>query len=448
MTAWVCPACGRRVPATVTACRCGAERAVAGTDAARSEPSRRDRPRITAGNIGIGVAIGLAAVIMAVSWTNRRTAPRLPPPATVAAPAVVPAVMPPSRPDVPPPAAASAAGVEQQPVPARAAAVQDTLEDIVSRSSPAVVTVLADGVRGSGFFVAYDTVLTNVHVVSPNSSVTIRRTDGTTTTARVERSAPAFDIAVLKVSNPRPDQPTIPMGTVGAARVGEDVIVIGTPLGYLSNSVSRGIVSGLRAVSGATMIQTDAAINPGNSGGPLLNRSGQAIGVVNSSYDQRNGLAFAVAIDHARALLSGDAPVPAQRGPDSAQYKALSPEVPSPSEQTRVDGVRAFEQVLARLGLAAGELDERWRSFKSVCYEGRMVGSFDHEWYAVFDRRSMQGAVSPGCGSPFDDLRRAAASIRDEVVAADEAARRADVYPGVRRDTLRRYHLDYGGWFR
>jgi hypothetical protein len=60
----------------------------------------------------------------------------------------------------------------------------------------------------------------------------------------------------------------------------------------------------------------------------------------------------------------------------------------------------------------------------------------------------MQGAVSPGCAGSFDDIRRNAESIRDAVLAFEEAARQADVYPGTRRDVLRRYHLDYAGWAR
>ncbi len=455
MTSWICPACGRRVPAKVTVCRCGTQP----TDlrAAGDAGKHAAKVQVSVGKIGIGVALGLATLIAAVSWTNQRAAPPRREPAAIAAPGAAPSKPAETRAPTatsalaidPPPGTAPVEVAPEQPVAAVPSSTGlASLEDIVSRSSPAVVTVLTGKVRGSGFFVAPDTILTNIHVVTPDSSVTIRRTDGTTATARVGSTAPAFDIAVLKISNPRPDQPTIPMGTINGARVGQEVIVIGTPLGYLSNSVSRGIISGLRAVSGATMIQTDAAINPGNSGGPLLNRSGEVLGIVNSGYSQRDGLAFAVAIDHAAALLRGDTVAPAQRGPDSAQYTALSPAVPSPGEQSRVDGAKAFDQALARLARAASDLDSQWRSFKRACYEGQIAGSFDREWFALFDRRSMQGAVSPGCGTVFNDLQRAGADIRNEVVAAEEAARRADVYPGVRRDMLRRYRLDYSGWFR
>ena len=65
---------------------------------------------------------------------------------------------------------------------------------------------------------------------------------------------------------------------------GQEIIVIGSALGTLQNSVSRGIVSGLRASGGATLVQTDAAANPGNSGGPMLDRNGTVIGITTMGY--------------------------------------------------------------------------------------------------------------------------------------------------------------------
>jgi hypothetical protein len=232
-------------------------------------------------------------------------------------------------------------------------------------------------------------------------------------------------------------------------RVGQEVIAIGTPLGFLQNTVSRGIVSGLRDVEGATMIQTDAAINPGNSGGPLLDRNGIAIGIIKSGFGGRDGLSFAVAIDHARTLLGGLPPSPPRSGAaNSNQYQALSPAVLSASEQARLDGAKGFEKMIAQLAQQADNLDDRWRSFKASCYQGRVAGSFDREWYAFFEPGAMQGTVGPGCGPAFADLQRISRDIRDGVAAADETARRADVFPGARRDVLKSFHLDYAGWAR
>jgi Trypsin-like peptidase domain len=195
------------------------------------------------------------------------------------------------------------------------------------------------------------------------------------------------------------------------------------------------------------MIQTDAAINPGNSGGPLLDRTGRVIGVIKSGYNGRNGLSFAVAIEHARAVLEGKTATPSTAA-STSQYRAISPAVASPVDQRRDDAGKLFEQAIAQLARRADVLDARWRSFRKNCYEGRIAGSFDREWYALWDQRAMQGAVAPGCGGYFGEFRQMADSIRDAVIAADEAARRADVYPGTRRDVLRHWRLDYAGWNR
>ena len=168
--------------------------------------------------------------------------------------------------------AAAAAAEHSAVVPA--AATPLSLEDVISRSMPAVVRVEAGSGFGTGFFVAPDTILTNVHVVSGNSTVTIRRPGGATQSAHVEFTAPELDIAVMRVSSPDPNQPTLTMGSGMHARAGQEVITLGTPMG-LQNTVTRGIVSAVREVGGLTLVQTDAAVNPGNSGGPLGDRYGR-----------------------------------------------------------------------------------------------------------------------------------------------------------------------------
>jgi hypothetical protein len=233
------------------------------------------------------------------------------------------------------------------------------------------------------------------------------------------------------------------MGSAASARVGQEVIAIGTPLGFLQNTVSRGIISGLREVDGSTLVQTDAAINPGNSGGPLMDRNGVAIGVIKSGYNGRDGLSFAVAIDHARGVLEGRTAAPAMAASTPSQYKPLAPAVPSAADQQRDEASRAYEQAVAQIARRADALDDRWRSFKGSCYEGRVTGSFSREWFAFWKSEAMQGAVSPGCGVAFNDMRRMAQDIRDQVAAIGEAARRADVFPGTQRDVLRRYRLDW-----
>jgi S1-C subfamily serine protease len=345
-------------------------------------------------------------------------------------------------------AAAASKRAEEAAALLEAAAPAATLEDVISRAMPAVVRVETASGFGSGFFIAPDTMLTNVHVVGANTTVAIRRRDGRTLNARVDVTAPELDIAIIRISNPEPGQPTLTLGAGASARPGQEVVALGTPLG-LQNTVTRGIVSAVRDVSGLTLVQTDAAINPGNSGGPLLDRAGLVIGIttlgVKSSDAQ--GLSFAVAIEHAQALLAGKRSLDRQSTPLSTLNQAMSGRAaPSVTDAGRDRGVKAYEGAIAGQAQRADALDERWRAFKRICYQGAITGVAGREWFALWDAKAMQGTVPQGCAPAFGDVRRAADDIRDGVLAAVEAARQADVYPGTRRDVLRRYRLDYPAW--
>lgn len=143
---------------------------------------------------------------------------------------------------------------------------------------------------GSGFFVsANGMVVTNKHVVDDVSAdYTIITSDGKKHTAKILAKDSVLDIAVLKVDGK--NFPYLEFGDSDNLKLGQTVIAIGNALGEFKNSVSVGVISGLsRSITAGdffgkseileNVIQTDAAINPGNSGGPLLNVSGQVIGV-------------------------------------------------------------------------------------------------------------------------------------------------------------------------
>ena len=313
---------------------------------------------------------------------------------------------------------------------------------------PAVVTIQTPTSRGSGFFVAPDTLITNVHVVGTESTVTIRRSNGTTTTARVQATSPAFDIAVLKVSDVVPNQTIIPLGATASVRIGEEVIAIGTPLGFLQNTVSRGIVSGLRDVGGATLVQTDAAINPGNSGGPLLNRNGAVIGIIKSGYVGSDGLAFAVAIDHARAVLAGRGDPVGRTGGIARSIRRCRPRSPRrPTSAASTRHARTKRRSVNWRGAPTTSTASGSRSSPSATRAALSAPSIDRGLRCGITR-AMLGVVASGCTPYFDDLRRRATEIQRAVTAVDEVAREADIYPGTRRDVLRKYRLDYAGWSR
>ena len=322
------------------------------------------------------------------------------------------------------------------------------LEDLVARVGPAVVAIETSSGRGSGFFVEKDTVVTNAHVAGTDLSVRIRRASGDMVSARVDRVAADLDLAILKLSSPIADQTVVELGQTTRVRAGEEVVAIGSPLGVFQNSVTRGIVSAVRPSGALTLIQTDAAINPGNSGGPLMDRAGVVIGINTMGVRNAQGISFAVGVDHARELLSGLHVATTDRTPIRELNDSLQSTPVNDADAVRARATRAYDAALATLSTRADQLDGYWRRFKTDCYEGNVGGGFDREWFSVFERDKLHGVVSPGCTGAFSTVLNEANNIKRSVVVAEEAARRADVYPGVRRDLRRHYHLDYAGWDR
>jgi S1-C subfamily serine protease len=399
-------------------------------------------------------AVAAAAVLVGVggttAWNQRRAAPSAiaaPPPSAAAEP---PRLVADRRPPADPPVLSEPSGDANKKTDKAEAAKEPgddtpTLEDVVSRVSGAVVLVENGGARGTAFFVTPDTLVTNVHVIRGAASVTIRRNDGTTSTARVDRQASDYDVAVLQISNPQPSQPTIRLISALNARPGREVIAIGSALGMLQNTVTRGIISAVRQSGNALLIQTDAAVNPGNSGGPLLDRQGNAIGITTMGFTERQGLSFAVAADHAQALLAGRAlPATEPLAAAGGNFEMLSPAQMSEHDATRLEGQKQFDSSMQQFARAADALDSYWHQFRASCYGGGISGSYDREWLAVLNPRSLQGAIAPGCDSAFAHVIEQAAAIRDGVVTADERARRADVFPGVRRQLRDKYRLNAG----
>ncbi|MEY4093642.1 MAG: hypothetical protein RLZZ53_841 [Acidobacteriota bacterium] len=315
-----------------------------------------------------------------------------------------------------------------------------TIEEMVAKAMPAIVLIETTSGRGSGFFVRHDTLITNVHVVQNDNYVTLRKHDGTTTQARVESRAPALDVAVLKVTQPLPSQPTIAMGTSQSLRAGQEIIVIGSALGTLQNSVSRGVMSGLRSAGGVTLVQTDAATNPGNSGGPMLDRNGAVVAITTMGYKGAQGLNFGVAIDHAKDLLEGrQANLGASGGLTDIQAQARGSE----SERLQQQGDEGFRGALRQLVSGASQLDTAWQRFRQQCYTSPIAGNYDREWFAVLVPRGIPGDAAAGCVTLYSALQSDIQQFRGLMQRAVQDARRANVLPGTTRDTLRANRLEF-----
>ena len=115
----------------------------------------------------------------------------------------------------------------------------------------------------------------------------------------------------------------------------------------------------------------------------------------------------------------------------------------SDSGRAREAAVTRYDRALAQVARRADNLDASWRRFRGDCYRGRIAGNFDREWFSIFDQKTMQGAVAPGCGGDFNEWREEAFTIKNTVEALDEAARKEDIYPGTRRDLRHKYHLEW-----
>ncbi|USN53252.1 MAG: trypsin-like peptidase domain-containing protein [Candidatus Nomurabacteria bacterium] len=164
---------------------------------------------------------------------------------------------------------------------------------------------------GTGFIVSSDgLILTNKHVVDLETiDYSVVLNDGTRVDAQVLARDPSLDLAILKID--KTGLPAVKLGDSESVQIGETVIAIGNALGRFQNTVTKGIVSGLSRTieagdgSGQTeviedTIQTDAAINSGNSGGPLLNISGEVIGVNTAVSTEGQSLGFAIPINAAK----------------------------------------------------------------------------------------------------------------------------------------------------
>ncbi|MFF8280246.1 S1C family serine protease [Streptomyces lateritius] len=234
------------------------------------------------------------------------------------------------------------------------ASSKGTVAGVAEAVSPSIVEISATSTSGkstgSGVIITGDgEIVTNNHVVSGASSITVRLSNGKTYEAEVVGTAPDKDLALIKLSGAS-GLKAATLGDSGRVRVGDEVVAIGSPEG-LTGTVTSGIVSALdrdvtvakdegqdqrrqqydprqgwpfefggRQFNGDTgssrttykAIQTDASLNPGNSGGALINMNGEIIGINSAMYSPSAssgsaagsvGLGFAIPVDTLKADL-------------------------------------------------------------------------------------------------------------------------------------------------
>lgn len=168
---------------------------------------------------------------------------------------------------------------------------------------------------GSGFLVTNTgMIVTNRHVVDDlTADYTVVMNNGKEYPAKLLARDTIQDVAVIKIEGD--NFPILPLGDSDQMKIGQTVVAIGNSLGEFSNTVSKGIVSGLKrnltagsALGGAeqlkNIIQTDAAINPGNSGGPLLNINGEVVGVNVAMAQGAQNVGFAIPVNQLKRMIT------------------------------------------------------------------------------------------------------------------------------------------------
>jgi S1-C subfamily serine protease len=455
---WRCGSCGRLVPGGIDTCRCGAARPIAWPGGENEAPDAAERVKsilstaIVLGVAGVGIYLWFgshrriadieAERAQRAQLAAARNAGGLPKGTPTSAPVDGSA-----RPSD------TAAGAKP-PVVANADGTPASLEDMVAAATPAVVLIETDTARGTGFFVHGNVIVTNAHVVRGASAVRLKLANGRAGSATVTSVADGVDLALLQPAAGSEGSTILELSSVGHVRAGQEVVAIGSALGVLQNTVTRGIVSAMRQDGRVMLIQTDAAINPGNSGGPLLDRSGKVIGVNTMKVGSAASIGFAIAADHVRNLVdlpSAPPVLPAAPGQDPSPLTEPSLNGPAlPGAPAQDDGhaqvLEAFELQLKKVSLQADKIDEYWERFKKACDVLPNAVHGDREWFGVWNRPPSVQANLADCSTWMTDMLQVSTAVKIAMTVADESARTSGIYPGQVRTLRHKYRLEWDGW--
>jgi len=187
------------------------------------------------------------------------------------------------------------------------AEVKDSVVEITTEYATKQSFFYTQG-AGSGVIISEDGyIITNNHVITDSNygkadRITVRLNNGEEYKATIFGTDTDIDIAILKI-DAKGLKPAV-IGDSNYLAVGEEIVVIGNPLGELGGTVTNGIISALDreiTVEDETMnlLQTNAAVNPGNSGGGMFNLAGELVGIINAKYSETGveGLGFAIPIN-------------------------------------------------------------------------------------------------------------------------------------------------------
>lgn len=281
-----------------------------------------------------------------------------------------------------------------------------SVADVVAAVEDSVVEITTEKVTTSNFFGQYVTkgagsgvvisadgyIVTNNHVVEEATNVTVTLTDRTTYDATIVGRDEKTDVAVIKI-NATGLTPAV-LGDSSKVVVGQDVIVIGNPLGSLGGSVTAGIVSALdRQISvddqTMTLMQVDAAVNPGNSGGGAFDANGNLIGIVNAktSGSSIDNLGFAIPVNIVKPVIA-----------DIIEYGYVTGRISTGFEPIDLtDSVTAISYRVSRTGIYVYRVTDPTSPFRSgdllVSMDGTVIASMT-DYNSVVDSHKIGDTIS------------------------------------------------------
>ena len=185
-----------------------------------------------------------------------------------------------------------------------------------------VVVVYTDTGVGSGFSVKENIIITNAHVVGYNKKVTVNLYDGTAIKGEVIKTDISKDLALIKV-----DKTIAPLKMISEnLSIGQEVYAIGTPKD-MPYTMTKGIISALkRKIGKNSYIQIDASVNSGNSGGPLVDDTGNVIGIITLKASDAEGIGFAINTEDINRFIEGEEIPQQQASPENEEDNVIPDE--------------------------------------------------------------------------------------------------------------------------
>jgi serine protease Do len=242
-------------------------------------------------------------------------------------------------------------------------------KEIIEQYQKAIIQIATTGGTGTGLYIKeFDLIVTNDHVVADNAEVTIAGKAFDKALSRVWYTDRKHDLAFLQAPA-NIELPEVKLGRYEEMHDGDAVVAIGHPYG-LNYTATQGVISKVdRIRDGLKFIQIDAAINPGNSGGPLVNKSGEVIGVNSFIIKGGDNLGFALPVSYLRDALQMYLPnkglastrcfscgyLVTSKSIDSMKYcpscgtEVKLPEIPE-KEVEPIGAAKTIEEILKELG--------------------------------------------------------------------------------------------------